>query len=287
LEAFMDRCAIFVDAGYLLSAGGWLCCNQPRAGTRCDYKAVTETLRTWCSSDAGLPLLRLYWYDGAPNLIPSPEHNQLAALTEVKVRLGRVTGGEQKGVDSRIVRDLIFLSRERAMVTAYLLSGDEDLREGVAEAQDVGVRVVLLGLPPTKRSRQSYTLIAEADSHVVLEKDFWAPFFSLAPQAAVKVGPPVPSTAPVELIAPPASPAPSDGDLVDEAAREYARASIAGDEGRRRALLENRPTIPREIDVGLIQAVSVRVGRSIRTEETTRRQARMVFWQVVTEHIEE
>ena len=68
----MDRCAIFVDAGYLLSAGGWLCCNQPRAGTRCDYEAVTKTLRTWCTSDSGLPLLRLYWYDGAPNLLPSP-----------------------------------------------------------------------------------------------------------------------------------------------------------------------------------------------------------------------
>jgi uncharacterized LabA/DUF88 family protein len=284
----MDRCAIFVDAGYLLSAGGWLCCNQPRAGTRCDYKAVTETLRTWCSTDAGLPVLRLYWYDGAPNLVPSPDHNQLAALTEVKVRLGRVTGGEQKGVDSRIVRDLITLSRERAMETAYLLSGDEDLREGVAEAQDVGVRVVLLGLPPTRRSRQSYTLIAEADKHVVLDKEFWVPFFSpAAPATLLPAPPPAPLTAPVELPAPPSSPAPADGDLVDEAAREYARASIAGDEGRRRTLLDGRPAIPREIDVGLLQAVSARLGRPIRTEEETRRRARVVFWQVVTEHVEE
>src|SRR3712207_9253694 len=39
--------------------------------------------------------------------------------------------------------DLIILSEERAIATAYLLGGDEDLREGVAEAQERGVRVVL------------------------------------------------------------------------------------------------------------------------------------------------
>jgi hypothetical protein len=35
------------------------------------------------------------------------------------LRLGRVVRGVQKGVDSRIVRDLIVLAHDRAMDTAY------------------------------------------------------------------------------------------------------------------------------------------------------------------------
>ncbi len=52
------------------------------------------------------------------------------------------------------------LARERAMATAYLLGGDEDVREGVAAAQDMGGRVVLITIPGSKRA---FTLVAEAD----------------------------------------------------------------------------------------------------------------------------
>ena len=90
----------------------------------------------------------------------------------MKLRLGKLSSGRQKGVDSRIVRDLIVLARDRAITTAYVLSGDEDIREGVAEAQDCGVLVVLLGMTPQSgQHNQARSLVQEADDRVVLTRD--------------------------------------------------------------------------------------------------------------------
>ena len=51
----------------------------------------------------------------------------LASLDDVKIRLGFINSvGEQKGVDSLIVTDLIELARQKAVCDAILLSGDED-----------------------------------------------------------------------------------------------------------------------------------------------------------------
>jgi len=86
----------------------------------------------------------------------------------VKLRLGRVTGSGQKGVDGLIIIDLLNLATHRAVDVAILFSGDEDLREAALFAQTHGVTVVLVGLPPTQRQRQSTLLIRESDHHVVL-----------------------------------------------------------------------------------------------------------------------
>lgn len=65
----------------------------------------------------------------------------------MKVRLGFVNSvGEQKGVDSLIVTDMIALARNRAISDAVLMSGDEDLRVGVQQAQELGVRAGCLGI---------------------------------------------------------------------------------------------------------------------------------------------
>ena len=71
--------------------------------------------------------------------------------------------GEQKGVDSLVVTDMLTLARNRAMAECVLLSGDEDLRVGVQQAQEYGVRVHLLGIKPARGS-QSVLLLQEADS---------------------------------------------------------------------------------------------------------------------------
>jgi uncharacterized LabA/DUF88 family protein len=56
------------------------------------------------------------------------------------------------------------LARERAIAEAFLLSGDEDLREGVTAAQDQGVRVTVVGIQPvSQHHNQSRELIQEAD----------------------------------------------------------------------------------------------------------------------------
>src|SRR5207244_1283651 len=104
--------------------------------------------------------------DGAASQIATPEQLAIGNLDNVKVRLGRLTPGGQKGVDTLIVLDLTTLAREKAIDTAFLLSGDDDLREAVIVAQHSGVRVVLLGLANIGGTRQSRDLIREADRRV-------------------------------------------------------------------------------------------------------------------------
>jgi uncharacterized LabA/DUF88 family protein len=74
-------------------------------------------------------------------------------------------------VDALIYRDLMTLARERAICHAYLVAGDEDLREGVVAAQDMGVRVVVMGIPATKGKNQSEAPIREADEHLLLDRE--------------------------------------------------------------------------------------------------------------------
>ena len=64
-----------------------------------------------------------------------------------------------------MVTDMITLARNQAMAECVLLSGDEDIRVGVQQAQEYGVRVHLLGIKPARGSQsQSALLLQEADA---------------------------------------------------------------------------------------------------------------------------
>lgn len=161
----MDRVAVFVDAGYLFAQGSIALSGQklPRGSIALDHEGVATALESFATELARVPLLRIYWYDGT-STGPTSQHIAMAYLSNVKVRLGFVNSvGEQKGVDSLIVTDMIALARNRAMSDAVLLSGDEDLRVGVQQAQEFGVRVHLLGIKPSRGS-QSLFLLQEADT---------------------------------------------------------------------------------------------------------------------------
>ena len=183
----MDRCAIFVDVGYLMAEAGDILFNtlethRHKIRPFCNYKDLLSNLEKLVCDDCQLPILRTYWYDGARDGFPTDEHRKIAELPNVKVRLGRMTGGQQKGVDALIYRDLMTLAHEKAIVTGYLLSGDEDLREGVIAAQERGVRIILLGIPSRQRGNQSSFLIQEVDAHITVEEKFLESYFS-APKA--------------------------------------------------------------------------------------------------------
>lgn len=161
----MDRTAVFIDAGYLFASGSKLIANEklPRGQLNLDYDAILKLLTHLTTEVTGLPLLRIYWYDGTATG-PTPQQLALGYRPSVKLRLGFVNQhGEQKGVDSLVVTDLINLARNRAMADALLLTGDEDIRVGVQQAQEFGVRVHLLGISPA-RENQSGFLAQEADS---------------------------------------------------------------------------------------------------------------------------
>ena len=193
----MDRYAIFVDVGYVVaSVAELLAGSAERHLISCDYGQLVSSLVDEAARESGMPLLRTYWYDAS--LSGQPEHDQVtvADLPGVRLRLGRLVRGEQKGVDSRIVRDLIVLAHDRAMAAAFVAAGDEDICEGVAEAQDHGVRVTLLGVPGVNQSR---LLMQQADEHRVLGEDFWRSHFypqGIPLQRPAAVAPPPPELPP-------------------------------------------------------------------------------------------
>lgn len=183
----MERCVVLVDAGYLLGAAGTLLAGDPdRSALEVDYAELANALIEEAQTQCGLPVLRLLWYDGAFNSQPSPDHRSLRVLPDVKVRLGElvVRGGrvQQKGVDSYLQRDLVTLSRNRAVADAVLLGGDEDLRRALEEAQDFGTRVHLWGVEAAAPEyNQSQSLIAEADRRWVISAEWIRRFVRLKP----------------------------------------------------------------------------------------------------------
>jgi hypothetical protein len=143
---------------------------------------VISSLEEFAKDSTGVPVLRTYWYDGT-STGPTAQHVALAFKPRVKVRLGFVnTAGQQKGVDSLIVTDMISLARNHAMSDAVLLSGDEDLRVGVQQAQEFGVCVHLLGICPARGS-QSQFLLQEADATHEWGRDKVSTFLSHTPRA--------------------------------------------------------------------------------------------------------
>lgn len=232
----MSRFAVFVDAGYLYAAAGNLLFeNVSREGMVMDFAGITTALQELGAGECHKEHLRTYWYDGARELQPTPEHLEVARLPAVKLRLGRLTRQGQKGVDSRIVRDLIILSNERAITDAYLVGGDEDLREGVSEAQERGVRVVLAGIDSPTGRNLSPALAMEADDVIMLDRDFVAPHVRQRESQSASA---------IQLA--------GSGDPV-ELGRTFGVAHLEqiGDKGRD-ALLKNKPLIPPDLDRQLL-----------------------------------
>lgn len=194
-----NRYCVFVDAGYLYMAGGQACLGAgDRGSIFLDVESFVPALSELCNGlvlDGRGRWLRTYWYDGAVRGIPHGIHEAIGLLPRVKLRIGRLVNHEQKGVDSLIVRDLVILAERQAISTAFLLGGDEDLREGVREAQDRGVEVVLLGIEPPQGSNLSDTLVMEADQLLLVGEEMLRPHFSKPNFADVVT----PASSPIEL----------------------------------------------------------------------------------------
>ncbi len=267
----MDRFGIFVDAGFLFAASGELCLGtRDRRRLVLDHVATTEGLADVCERHCKLGHLRTYWYDGAREAHPTAQQQAIGKLPGVKIRLGRLTKGRQKGVDSRIVRDLIILSQERAISVAYLLGGDEDLREGVSEAQERGVRVVLLSIP-LARPNLSPPLAMEADAIVPLGRDFFDSKIGLIPEEPhleVPVAPPVPA---------PVGGLPAPIDIGREFGFQWREATPPEAVAMVRA---RRPSIPQEIDRPLLRHGTARLARG-HLEDDERKAIRDGFWEAV------
>jgi len=169
LQSMSRKSVIFVDAGFLLATGGLrVTGNSLRSAFSVQYKSLADGIQAFVSERDSRDLLRMYWYDAAKDGVFSDEHKRIGLLPGVKVRLGRMSyNGEQKGVDLKLGLDLVGVARNRSADVAYLLSGDDDLAEAVEAAQDLGMKVVLLGIE-NQGHRLGVTAVAE---HLALQVD--------------------------------------------------------------------------------------------------------------------
>jgi len=172
----VDRCVVLVDAGYLLGAAASLLAGEPaRSRISVDHAALIQGLRQRAEAETERPLLRIYWFDGAPDRVPQPEHRRLRVMPRVTVRLGALTRSDgrwaQKGVDAAMHAELTELARNRACSDIVLVTGDGDLLPGLMSAKEHGVAVHLWAVQAADGDyNQSEDLVAEADERRVLDR---------------------------------------------------------------------------------------------------------------------
>lgn len=256
----MDRVAVFVDAGYLF-AGGSSAIGTGTAAHRKDLSLnvplCIQALQQHAQRLSGLPLLRIYWYDGIMPAGYSTTQLLLAGTDLVKLRGGIVNGvGQQKGVDAKIVTDMAELARNRAISDAVLIGADEDLRIGVELAQELGVKVHLVTIPSTSISVR---LKQEADTTSEIGLPEMRTFLSINP-----------SIAPAAPVAPGATPAlvagPVDYPAVVAAYLQGLTATERGD--LITALQAPNASVPREHDSRLLARARDSVSRQLESVES-------------------
>ncbi|KUL25276.1 NYN domain-containing protein [Streptomyces regalis] len=194
----MDRCIVLVDAGYLLGAAASLLAGEPsRSRITVDHAALIQGLRERAESDTQQPLLRIYWFDGAPDRVPQPEHRRLRVMPRVTVRLGALTRSDgrwaQKGVDAAMHAELTELARNRACSDVVLVTGDGDLLPGMMAAKEHGVAVHLWAVQAADGDyNQSEDLVAEADERRVLDRTWITKAVRAKELGGICAPPPVP-----------------------------------------------------------------------------------------------
>jgi uncharacterized LabA/DUF88 family protein len=270
----MKRIAIFIDAGYLYAQGS--ACLQgskaKREDIRLDHAKFIKILKVLATNAQPIaPLLRIYWYDGTSRG-PTLDHRTLADLDDLKLRLGFINSvGQQKGVDSLLVTDLVELSRNGAICDALLLGGDEDLRIGVQIAQSFGVRVHLVGIEPSRGS-QSLQLRQESDTKVEISAAQVADFMSIIPQATVVpvIAQPPASAVKVQSAAPTPAAAPGQTTLevmLDQGINAVWVSISANSIGDLKKAQLQSPVIPPEYDRRFLGSCRTVLGRDLTMDE--------------------
>jgi uncharacterized LabA/DUF88 family protein len=260
----MDRYAVLVDAGYLLSGMGFVTTgSSDRATFDIEIDEMLDLLHTRAKAHCGLDLLRLYWYDAATERRLTPMHKSLAEHDNVKVRLGRLGMSGQKGVDALLLRDFLTLAQNKAVDTIYLVSGDEDLVEGVVAAQEHGVLVHLITVQSDEHRNFSAALQREVDGWLQLSPEELTPLVKSTTSTAAAGAPNLMSDA-----------------FGKELGRQFGSELAAEvDKEELRELALGYPELPREIDRRLLRYASRMLGGEL--EQQTKRSLRAGFWEMV------
>ena len=153
--------------------------TRRRESVSWDYSGLLQLLGNLARERTGLPLLRCYWYEATVEGRRSPEHDGLADLPGIKLRLSRIRPGRREGVDTEIQRDLMTLARNGGVADAVVVSGDEDIAQVIAEAQDHGVRVTVVHVAVDGNWTISRVLRHECDDLIEIGSGHLRPYVNL------------------------------------------------------------------------------------------------------------
>jgi uncharacterized LabA/DUF88 family protein len=285
---FTSRYAVFVDAGYVFGQGAlsFGVGKLNRSQMRLNEAVIINQLKSMTSNAAG-ELLRIYWYDGTRGPM-TVEQTTLAEMPDVKIRLGYINGaGQQKGVDSLIVTDLIELARNQAISDAYLVSGDGDLRVAVQIAQSFGVRTHLITLEPSKSSLNPQ-LRQEADTRQEISKIDVLKFLRLSQAqpavisiAATTPGQAAPSQAPQAAANPLPASSVQQNVTVEDATKQAIKAvfsAVSPDELAKLKALQTGRAIPSEYDRKILGNCRALLGRDLTSTERAEMRKLVFVW---------
>ena len=145
----LERTLVFVDTSYLLASfyNSWE--TGARSQLEIDLPEVVANLSGMITQQLDQPIHRQYWYDGIPDSGPHRYQRALRTCDGVQLRTGQlIEWGErrtQKGVDTRLVADIVVNAMRGHYTDFVLVSGDADMIPGVEEATNAGIRVHLYG----------------------------------------------------------------------------------------------------------------------------------------------
>ena len=176
----MDRCALFVDAGYVLTDGAMAVHGtRRRESVSWDYAGLLQLFGNLAMERTKLPLLRCYWYEATVEGRRSADHDTLADLPGVKLRVAKMRPGRREGVEGEIHRDLTTLARNKAVSDVMVVSAEEDLAQVIADVQDMGLRVTLLHIATDGSWTISRTLRQECDDIAEISAAHLRPYVEL------------------------------------------------------------------------------------------------------------
>jgi hypothetical protein len=176
----VDRCALFVDASYVL-ADGAMAVHGTRRGESVswDYEGLLALLSGMARERTGLPLLRCYWYEATVDGRRTAEQDALADIPGIKLRVAKIRPGRREGVETEIHRDLTTLARNGAVSDALVLSAEEDLAQVIADVQDLGMRVTLVHIAVDGNWTISRSLRQESDDILEIGGEQLRPYVEL------------------------------------------------------------------------------------------------------------
>jgi uncharacterized LabA/DUF88 family protein len=176
----VDRCALFVDASYVLTDGA-MAVHGTRRGESVswDYEGLLQLLSSLARERSGLPLLRCYWYEATVDGRRTAEQDALADVPGIKLRIAKIRPGRREGVETEIHRDLTTLARNNAISDALVVSAEEDLAQVIADVQDLGMRVTLVHIAVDGNWTISRSLRQESDDIIEIGGDHLRPYVEL------------------------------------------------------------------------------------------------------------